>query len=89
MQQELRCLQEEIQDRAAQELLSRQGGLTAARYSPQASSTPSNSQVPLGPAWAGTAEGARFFEENFPSLSGSGHAPGFADSFVGETSVIL
>ena len=93
MQQELRCLQEEIQDRAARELVSRQGGLTAARYSPQAFSTPSNSRVALGPSWAGTEEGAQFFRDNFPSppgsgsLPGSGHAPGFADSFVGETSM--
>ena len=69
-----------MQDRVAQELLSRGG---AARDSPQATSTPSNSQVPRGPSWAGTKEGAQFFEEHFPSLP-SPSQPGFADSFVGE-----
>ena len=86
MERELRNLEEENRDRAAQELLSRRG---AASLSPQATSTPSHSQVPPGPAWAGTKEGTQFFEEHFPSLSSPSHPSGFADNFVGEASAIL
>ena len=70
VEQELRCLEEEVKDRAEQEALSRRGAArhspaTTDSQSPAATSTPSHAQVPLGPAWAGTEEGSRFFQEAF------------------------